>query len=66
MTLEQKSHKENVLHALVSNDGRKMSLFQIYQEIESEPCYARELKDLSVNDIFNYAEKEKLITILKK
>ena len=58
--------KEEILRTLTSLDGKDVSLFQILKELNQFIDMTRHsevLNSLSTNDIFEYAEKEKLITI---
>ncbi len=58
--------KEEILRTLTSLDGKNVSIFQILKELNQFIDLTRHsevLNSLSTNDILEFAEKEKLITI---
>jgi len=63
------SKKDDMLQTLVSDQGRKVPFFELSQRLEilkeQAPDHFKAMKTISLNDILEYAEKEKLITIHK-
>lgn len=58
-------YKNEILNELVMKDmGRKLPFFVINERLEGS-SYLDAMKTISLNDILEYAEKEKLITIHK-
>ena len=55
--------RAEVLKALFSADGKVIQIGEFFEQIKDELSYVTAMKSISLIDILEYAEQQKLITI---
>lgn len=62
-SLAANTRRAEVLKALFSADGKILQIGEFFDQIKYELSYITAMNSLSISDILEYAEQQKLITI---
>lgn len=62
-SLAANTRRAEVLKALFSADGKVIQIGEFFEQIKDELSYVTAMKSISLIDILEYAEQQKLITI---